>query len=384
MITKPVSMLHLRVVAGTGGGPEKTILNSPRFIKPFGYDAHVAYLCPPGDPVRESLMERASKADCPLTIIDDNGPLDMRTLQQVMRLCRSLNVQLLQAHDYKSNVIGLLARRFRRMAMSTMLHGWTNMSGRMPLYKRIDQFSLRFFQALICVSSDLAEECRNLRIPERKIHLVHNGIDTQFFCRELERQTAKQQVSARPDRVLLGSVGRLSPEKGLIALIQTTKTLQGMGHPIDLAIAGDGPQRPELESLVKNLGMSDSVRLFGQVKDLKPLYQAMDCFVLNSIREGLPNVLLEAMALETPVISTAIAGIPDLITDGVHGRLISADSNSELQQAILAFLGEPDRNQSMMDNARRRIEEEFSFEHRMRKITAIYQKLLEPVVAHPS
>jgi glycosyltransferase involved in cell wall biosynthesis len=371
-----IPMLHLRVVAGTGGGPEKTILNSPRAIRPNGFQAHVAYMCPPQSDVADILRRKAAAADCPLTIIEDRGPLDFRTVQQVVKLCRSLNIQLLQTHDYKSNVVGLLARRFRRMAMSTMLHGWTDMSGRMPLYKRIDQFSLRFFQSLICVSEDLVEECTRLKISKEKIHLVRNGIDTHVFCRSLSRKQAKLQVAASPDRILLGSVGRLSQEKGFVPLIQCVSELQREGYPIDLWIAGDGPQRADLEKLIGEQGLGGSVRLLGQQENLHPFYQAMDSFVLNSIREGLPNVLLEAMAFGTPVIATAIAGIPHLVRDGQHGRLIQADSPAQLKSAILEFLKDPQLFADMSSKARERIQDEFSFDRRMEKVADIYRKIL--------
>ncbi len=134
-----------------------------------------------------------------------------------------------------------------------MLHGWTDMSGRMPLYKKIDQWCLPKYRSLICVSEDLVEECRRLRIPESRIHLVHNAIDAQQFARRSSVEFAKQNMQARPERFLVGSVGRLSPEKCFVELIDAVLELQRKGLPIDLWIAGDGPQRGELESRYNQL-----------------------------------------------------------------------------------------------------------------------------------
>lgn len=370
-------ILHLRVAAGTGGGPEKTILNSPKFIRQFGYDAQVAYLCPPNDPLADSLKVRAQEFDCPLTVIPDRGSRDWRVLTQVLGLCRKERIDILQAHDYKSNFIGLLVRRLHRCRLATMLHGWTDMSGRMPLYIRIDKWCLPGYEALICVSEDLVEECRQLKIPEQKIFLIHNAIDTEQFKRRFTTNQAKSAIGAKPERFLIGSVGRLSPEKCFAELIDTVIALQNSGKPVDLWIAGDGAERDALQQKIAKLGRGDSIRLLGQISDTKTFFQAMDLFVLNSIREGLPNVVLEAMALETPVVATRIAGIPALIKDGVTGQLIEPSDTHGLRNAIdNAILDE--RTQAMHAvEARRLIEAQFSFDMRMQKIAAIYDQLLK-------
>lgn len=369
--------MHLRVAAGTGGGPEKTILNSPKFIRQYGYDAQVAYLCPPADPLADSLKVRAQECDCPLTVIPDRGFWDWRVLTQVRRLCRRERIDILQAHDYKSNFIGLLVRRFHRCHLATMLHGWTDMSGRMPLYKRIDKWCLPGYEALICVSEDLVEECRQLKIPEQKVFLIHNAIDTEQFARRVMTNQAKLTIGAKPERFLIGSVGRLSPEKCFAELIDTVIELQNSGKPVDLWIAGDGAERDALQQKIEKLGRGDSIRLLGQISDTKTFYQAMNLFVLNSIREGLPNVVLEAMALETPVIATRIAGIPALIKNGVTGRLIEPADAIGLRAAIEDAILDARTQVVHAVAARKLIEDQFSFDMRMKKIAAIYDLILK-------
>ena len=369
-------VLHLRVVAGTGGGPEKTILNSPRFIRNEGIEASVAYLCPPRDSIGESLRTRASEADCPLHVLEDRGPLDLSLIFRVVKLCRNLKVDILQTHDYKSNALAWFVRKFYRVRLVTMLHGWTDLSGRMPLYKRIDQLVLPLFESLICVSPDLIEECKRLRIAEDRLHLVHNAIDTTHFRRQYETRTAKEKLQANPDRFLIGSVGRLSKEKGFDRLIQAVAELQQQGFPVDLWIAGDGPERSRLSDTIDRYGCQKSIRLLGQLTDLRLLYQAMDLFVLNSTREGLPNVLLEAMALQTPAIATQVGGISDLITPGKTGLLIALENDGQLSEAIRIVFNNPAYLQDMATAARQHIEGNFSFDVRMKKIAHIYRTLL--------
>lgn len=368
-------MMHLRVVAGTGGGPEKTILNSPRFIKKHGYDAHVVYLCPPERVIQESLRSRAQKFDCPLTIIEDRGIRDFSIVGKLLRYCRDRKIELLQAHDYKSNALGILLRRFHRMHLVSMLHGWTDMSGRMPLYKRIDQKCLPWYEKIICVSEDLVEECRGLRIPEHKINLVHNAIDLNDYTRWIDKKDSQKELGIEPKSgPLIGMVCRLSQEKGILEAIAMIDRFRSQSKPMQLWIAGDGAFRPEIEAEISRLGLQEYVRLLGQLSDTRTFYQAMDLFLLNSIREGLPNVVLEAMALEVPVVATRVAGVPSLIHSGKTGWLIEPNNSSMLDFAIRDCLESP-QTSGHIRGARELIEQQFSFEQRISKVARIYDSL---------
>lgn len=367
-------MLHLRVVSGTGGGPEKTILNSPRYIKKEGYEASVAYLCPPERGIQEVLKDRADQLDCPLTLIEDHGVRDFSIIGKLLKLCRDRNIGLLQTHDYKSNAVGLLLRRFHRLHLVSMLHGWTDMTGRMPLYKKIDQWCLPWYEKLICVSEDLVSDCRRLRIPEHKIYLVHNAIEVDRYARKIKIKEAKRQMGAPMDSLLIGMVCRLSPEKGILEAISMLGRLRDSGLAIELWIAGDGGYRETIQKEISDRGLDHAVKLLGQLADTRTFYQAMDLFLLNSTREGLPNVVLEAMALEVPVVATNIAGVPSLIKHRQTGFLIEPGDAKSLDLNVKACL-DGDTTGNVVRNARTLIEERFSFEHRIRKVADIYNSL---------
>jgi glycosyltransferase involved in cell wall biosynthesis len=369
-------MMHLRVVAGTGGGPEKTILNSPRFINQHGYDAHVVYLCPSDPVIQQSLRSRAEKLDCPLTLIEDRGIRDFSVIGKLWKFCREQKIELLQAHDYKSNALGLVLRRLHRMHLVTMLHGWTDMSGRMPVYKRVDQWCLPWYEKHICVSEDLVQECRRLKIPDRKIELVHNAIDLETYTRWFDKKQAQDEMGFDSQvGPMIGMVCRLSPEKGILEAIAMVDRFRSMGKPVQLWIAGDGPFRSEIEKEISRFGLGANVRLLGQLADARVFYQAMDVFLLNSIREGLPNVVLEAMALEIPVVATRVAGVPTLVRPGETGWLIEPGDVASLDLALAEATCTSDLVNCYRQNARRMIESEFSFSKRMERIGSIYDGL---------
>jgi glycosyltransferase involved in cell wall biosynthesis len=375
-MTDPPVVLHTRCVTGAGGGPEKTILNSPRFLQSLGYRAACAYLHPPKDAGFQVLRDRAEIARARLLGIPDRGATDLRAACQMIRLCREENVAIWHGHDYKSNALGLVARRWWPMKLVTTVHGWVQHTRRTPLYYAIDKYCLRRYDEVICVSKDLYEECLELGVRPSRCHLVHNGIDVEEFRRSRARADARQQFRDAGGRLLVGAMGRLSDEKGFDLLIRAAARELRAGLEFSLWIAGDGAERGRLEALIRELGVGDQIRLLGHVSDPKAFCEAIDVFALSSLREGLPNVLLEAMALEAPVLATRIAGIPSLISDGENGLLVEPGSIDELATGLRRLIGDKQLRERLAKAGRSTIERTFSFQQRMEKIVAIYDRVL--------
>jgi glycosyltransferase involved in cell wall biosynthesis len=370
------AVLETRVVKGAGGGPDKTILNTPRFLTAAGYRTLCAYMHPPGDPGLEPLRAKARRWQAPLISVPDRGPWDWRVVGQLLQLCRRERVAIWHGHDYKSNALGLLLRRFWPMWLVTTVHGWVHYTRRTPLYYWLDRQCLPRYERVICVSEDLHERCLASGVPAERCALVENAIDTAEFRRRLPAAEAKERVGVPEGRFLIGAVGRLSAEKGFDLLIRATDRLVREGLDVELLIVGEGDQQPALEALAAELGCAARVRLVGYRPDVKDLYQAMDVFALSSWREGLPNVLLEAMALEVPVVATRIAGIPRLIRDGDNGLLVEPGDVEGLGRALLGLLRSADLRGRLGEAGRRTIEAGYSFEARMEKIRTLYDDLL--------
>jgi len=369
-------VLHVRSVEGYGGGPEKTILNSPRFLKPLGYDAVCGYLHPPGDPAFSAIQQRAAAAGARLLSIPDRGPLDWRPVRELIRVCRELKPAIWHGHDYKTDVLGLLVKRFWPMKLATTVHGWVTYAGRLPSYYRIDKLCLRFYDAVISVSEDIHTECLRVGVPKSRCHLVFNAIDTDDFRRVFPSRGAASTPRNPPDTLLLGAMGRLCDEKGFDLLIRATDALIRNGHRVSLRIAGEGSARPQMEALVNELGRNEDIQLLGHVADVKQFYEALDVFVLSSLREGLPNVLLEAMSMEVPVVATRVAGVPSLVRDGRNGLLVDANSVGCLATGIQRLLHDRELCRRFSKAGRRTIEQSYSFESRIRRIAGIYGRLL--------
>lgn len=369
-------VLHARIITGSGGGPDKTILNSPRYLTQLGYACWCAFLRPPNDEGFSVIRSRSAHWKAPLIEIEDRGAFDWRILTAMLKVCRSQKVNIWHAHDYKTNLLGILLRRRHPMRLVTTVHGWVEYTWKTRLYYLTDRFSLPRYDKVICVSEDLRQTCRQLGVPESKCLLIENAIDTEQFRRGQTIARAKEQLNWPATRWLIGAVGRLSAEKGFDRLIQATALLVRGGADVGLIIAGNGSERAALQALVDELGMTDRIRLVGFQSDLRPIYEAMDVFALSSLREGLPNVVLEAMALEVPVVATSVAGVPRLIDHGVNGWLVPAGDVAILAQTIGDALSNPAQLASAAAAGRRTIESNYSFAVRMQKMASVYDQLL--------
>lgn len=373
--TLPV-VFDTRVVTGAGGGPEKTILNSPRFLGPLGYRMVCGYLHPPGDPGFELLRARAAAAGAPLVSIPDRGPFDWHIVPALLAVCRRERVAIYHGHDYKTNFLGLVLRRFHRMRLVTTMHGWVETTRRSRWYRRLDEWCLPWYERVIGVSDDLVAAAARCGVPESRRVLVENGIDAADFTRRQSVPAAKAALGLPPAGYLIGAVGRLSPEKGFDILLHAVRLLLARGLDVRLIIVGEGGERPKLEALARELGIDGRVSLAGWRADARGHFEAFDAFALSSHREGLPNVLLEALALEVPVVATAVNGVPRVIEDGVSGRLVPPGDPAGLAAGLAEVLTHPPLAAAFRAAGRATVEGRYSFAARMKKLALLYDELL--------
>ncbi|GAB4132479.1 MAG: hypothetical protein Kow0040_13260 [Thermogutta sp.] len=370
-------VLHVRTVTGTGGGPEKTILRSPPYLRAAGWDAQCLYLHPPQDPSFEVLRRRADAWGTPLLDLPDHGPCDLRLVRELVGVCDRLRPDIWHGHDYKSDPLGLVMRRARKeIFLVSTVHGWGVPGRRVRLYRWIHQLSLRGFDRVICVSEDLKRQCIRAGIPARFCRVIENGVDTDLYARREPNEAAKARLGLTGDVFLVGAVGRLSPEKDYPTLLRAARRLTEVGSPIRVMIVGEGPEHERLAALIQRDRLQGTVTLEGFQSDTLTYYQGFDAFVITSLDEGLPNVLLEALACEVPVVSTPVGGIGRVIEDGVNGLTIRPGDDIGLAVA-LRQLRDSDLRQRLGRAGRAIVQERYSFERRMRRVMAVYRELLE-------
>lgn len=361
------TVLHARIAAGAGGGPEKTILNSPRHLVGTRWRGLVAYLHPPGDPGFEVIRTRAEERGCPLTGFPEGLPIDPRVLWRLLAFCRRERVDVWHGHDYKSNLYGLLLRPFHDMRLVTTVHGWVKHTSRTPLYYAIDRWTLPLQDQVIAVSSDLHEACLEAEVTPERLSLIENAIDTEEFQRRRPRSAE--------GRLRIGAVGRLSEEKGFDLLLEATCQLLDEGLDLELAIAGEGDQEQALRERIASSPHRERLHLLGFRRDTLELFDGFDLFVLSSLREGLPNVVLEAMSMELPVLATRSGGMETFARDGEDALLCDPGSVPQLADGLRRLATDHALRERLAHGARARVEADCSFARRMQRMVEVYERL---------
>lgn len=225
-----------------------------------------------------------------------------------------------------------------------------------------------------CISDFTSSQLMTLSDPEHwpKLRVVHVGIPLDQFTRT---------NGGAPDDALarILFVGRHVPQKGHVTLLQATALLAERGHDVELILAGDGPLRPTLEALAERWGIERRVSFPGAVgqEQIHALYAAATIFCLPSFAEGLPTVLMEAMAMELPVVSTRINGVPELVEDGRTGLLVTPARADQLAGALERLIGDPARRRSMGAAARRVVAERFDVEQSAERLRRLFAEFAD-------
>jgi glycosyltransferase involved in cell wall biosynthesis len=375
-----IRLLELRNTYKWGGGPDKTILLSAERHDPKRVSVVVAYIRDAAD--REfRIGEMARARGLTFYEIEERGKLDLRVVRAVRDIVRRHRIDIIHAHDYKSDLfaylVGLSLGR-RRPAIVSTAHAWVIVGRRGDLYRRLDLFLMRRFEQLVAVARSTKDEMVASGVPEEKIAVIHNAIDTDAWspARVIEsRRTEWGLTSAFP---VVGYVGRIMPEKDLESWLRAAALLARKCPRARFVLVGDGRDattRRELEALAGALGIEDRVLFSGYQSDLPPVYASFDVFMLSSRREGLPNSLLEAMAMRLPVVTTDVAGAKELVVDGETGFVRPQGDARGLGEALIALAGDDALRARLASASRHRVEHEFSFDRRLDLIESLYERV---------
>jgi glycosyltransferase involved in cell wall biosynthesis len=212
-----------------------------------------------------------------------------------------------------------------------------------------------------------------------KLRMIYNGVDLRRFNPEHApawKEQYRRELGLKPGNLVVGTIGRLTPQKRQDRFLKALRTLVDAGYDLTGLIVGEGSLQGELAGLAAELGLQDRVFFLGPRRDIPELLSLFDIFVLSSDWEGFPNVILEAMAMGRPVVSTEVGGVRELVIPGETGHLVAAGEPQLLAEAVQGFLDNPSLATSMGLEGRRRVEREFSLERMVAKTTTLYEELL--------
>lgn len=293
---------------------------------------------------------------------------------ELERIAGLTQADVLHTHVYHGDFVGYWAARRCGLPVVATVHGFTGGGWKNRFYQWLNLRMLRRFDAVICVSKTIGERVIAAGCPAAKTHVIPNGYGG---AREhvLSRSAARAELGLGSDEVALGWVGRLSREKGPDLFVDA---VAGLPPPRPVAyLIGDGPDRRQLQRRITRQGMTDDeIRLVGHCAGAARLLRAFDVLVMSSRTEGLPMVLLEAMAAGVPLVSFAVGGIPDVL-DASSAWLVPPGDSSSLTSAIGQAIGSPEVAQQRARAARMILDKRFGIIRWLDRVYAVYREVCQ-------
>jgi len=364
------------VIGGPGKGVIQFMTTANQYIQDLSYE-----LCDfsvKGTPLDEYEFSRTAMAQgIKIRKIDQSCLLDVTMPFQICRHLREGSFSILQTHGYKANVLGMAVHKMTGIPWVAFAHGQTTENRKTRLYSWLDTVAMKYADRVVAVSNGLYEhQLKPAGIPQSKVRVVHNAIDSDSIKPTVNRDQMRKDLALSANNFVIGVIGRFSPEKGQDIFLRAIALAPELGTNFRVLFVGDGPELDRAKSLAADLGVMDKLIFLGYRDDIPNLYQAIDLVVIPSRSEGLPNVLLEALAVGKAVIATDVGGIGEVLENRVNGLLVPFNDVKSLACAMEEIYYNKDLYNQVSGNALQSVKIKFSTEARAKNIFAVYQELL--------
>lgn len=375
---QPLRLLHVLAPASYGG-LERVVQSLCIGLRRRSHAVHVAVVTEHAD-VTERFQAPLAAVGVhvhPLILPPRAYFQEHRTLA---RLCAALTPDVVHTHGHRPDILAAWAARAAGVPTVATVHGFTGGDWKLRLYERAQRVALRRFDAVVAVSRTLAERLAGSGVPWDRVHVIPNcwhELDVP-----LGRAAARRALGLPPNgNRIIGWVGRLSHEKGPDVMVETLAALRDL--PVTVAFVGDGPERSHLERTAEKLGLTGRIHWCGSVPNSSRLFSAFDVYVLSSRTEGTPMVLFEAMAARTPIVATAVGGVPDVLPRGT-ALVVEAENPEALARAVRDVLISPRHATARATTARTRLLTRYEPERWLDAYEVVYRRVCRPAVAAPS
>lgn len=307
----------------------------------------------------------ARERGVPCEEVDESSRLDGRILARVSGLVREHGAHVLQSHSYKPAAVAALVRGKLGIPWVGMFHGTTLEDRRVRLYNWIDRRLLRLADRIVVVSPSQ----QTLFGRTANVQVIPNAV-----LEPVSREFADPRVTAAA-RPRIAVIGRLSHEKGVDLFLDALAILRAGGFGGSALVVGDGPDRGLLEEKAKTLRLTHGLDFLGQRSDVDAIYPHVDLVVIPSRSEGMPNVLLEAIRADRPVVATSVGAIPSMIGTTEAALLVPPGQPALLANAITNGLGTLQSTAARA--ARAAIAREYSLDRRARLFRTLYDDVIQ-------
>ncbi len=367
----------------TGGAEELLLLLCPALALSGGrYRPAVLLLRRPqpgGDPAKD-FGRRARALGIPVLPLQE---LKWRA-GWLRRLPAGVHVSLIHMHGQRANYFVWLMRRlfprtWGRVPLVATVHGWVQDNFVRRVVTRLEFATLRDCDHVITVSEQQRRTLLDLGFSPERVSVVRPGIpylasEGLHAATPQERQEARRRWGIAPNAYVITAVGRLSTEKRFDLFLRACALLAEKIPEARFLLVGGGKQEDNLKALCRDLGLEGRVVFTGLTRDMASVYAATDLLMLTSDTEGTPHVLLEAMGSGIPVVSTAVGGVPEFVTDGESGLLVPPGNPQALAEAVMKVYCNPQLAGRLV-RVGREVAAQFTVERMAGGVAQVYDKV---------
>ena len=342
------------------GGPERLVLGLTQSLAPSFRSRFVLF---PDRGKSQAFRRQLVEHGLETATLTFDTPHLAAMVRELTSWLREWDADVLCCHGYKADIVGLLAAHRAGVPVIAMSHGWTAETWKVRVYEAIDRAVLRRMGRVVCVSEGQAGKVRRAGVRADRVIVIRNAVRADRFDHPdpADRQVLEAMFPRAPERIV-GSAGRLSPEKGIGVLVEAAAIVARSDPGAGFIHFGDGPLRETIRRRIGELGLEERFILGGLRDDLDRFLPHWDLGVLPSFTEGLPTVVLESYAAGIPVVATAVGGTPEAVADGVDGYLVPPGDPAALARRILDGLGSGEERKAMGLRGRARVRAEFTFD----------------------
>lgn len=291
---------------------------------------------------------------------------------KIINYANSTGTDLIHSHGYKSDILlGFLPKRVRTIPVISTAHGWISVRflSKIWLYVLLDKIAIRRLDAIVYVNP----LSKNV-VKHKQSFVVENGLPDHNFSL---LNDIDGFFDRKNDEYIIGTISRLSEEKGLIYLLQSVRLLLAEGRNIKLVIIGDGPLKIQYQSYIDKYNLGNSIKMLGYKPNAYKYLSCLNLFILPSLTEGLPITILEAMQSGTPIIATNVGAIPSVLDNGKYGTIVNPANAKEIATAIKHHMDNRKLSLSVAELARHHVLENFSCSSMTNKYLDVYHKVIQ-------
>lgn len=362
-------ILHL-IDSLNRGGAELLLLRLIPYWQARGFEVSVGYSTP--GPLEDDFRALG----VPLYPLPRYFRLDPLLGWRMFRLARRLRPDVVHTHLFKSDFFGRPAARLAGVPVVVSTLHSADPWARNPLFGRLYGLTARFADRLIAVSETVrAYHLKYTAARPSQVLTIENGVDVaRFETVAAEGRTLRRVLGIPPDAPLLGTIGRLVPDKGQAYFLQAASRLRDRFPQARFLVVGDGPEEDALRALAEQLDLADAVMFTGFRQDIPALLGAMDVLVMSSLREGLPLTLLEALAAGVPVVATDTGGVRALLGEDA-GLVVPPADVSALTAACERLLSDQALRERLSEQGKALVRARYSLARTADRLARLYLDL---------